>query len=449
MTEDTSPRQSMRTLSRWRHLLKAPLTIDCPSMEVSGHDFEEPVFTGPGQIHIRSRTEMDFVMHATPRDSGEAFKKLVHTQKNPYDVRDQFRLSATQYDGTEWHCGWVPIRLGETLGNVWQLTGSISSLMTVATGHFIASTSSIEAIYTPKLRLPLSSAMTTSMQRDGIEVLRKIERGGTTVEVAETQIDFFVDPEFDATWAVAATSTDFCHPYAENWVSEPLCLLLGQLVFPRLVARNHGDRADIWLRPSPPIQMDTLAASILQEDPLGAHGRFWEAYCQTLTMISRARDEDGGRNFEAHPLTLYYHEVIQATRGSNWVWCLTLASAVEGVAKLIAPEAERKSDYAPEDIEGLKQHVKAWKGDKDLRGRILNSVALAETKGIVQILRRLKNEGAISDSHINAWQTVRNQVMHGELVAPWAEQELEERMRFLAELMHRLSMRYIAKPRTG
>lgn len=273
-------------------------------MEIIGHDFEEPVFTGSGQIHIRSKTEMDFVMHATPRDSGEAFKKLVQAQKNPHDILKQFGLSATQYDGTEWSCGWVPIRLGETLGNVWQLSGPISSLMTVATGPFIAPTSSIEVIYTPKLRLPLSSTMTTSIQRDSVEVLRKMEPGGKTVDVADTQINFFVDPELDATWAVAATSADFFHPYAENWLSEPLCLLLGQLVFPRLVARNHGDRADIWLRCSPLIQMDTLAASILQEDPLGAHGRFWEAYCQTLTMVARARDKNGGRNFEAHPLTL-------------------------------------------------------------------------------------------------------------------------------------------------
>ena len=443
MTDETSPRQVTRTLSRWRHLLKAPLTINCPSMKIIGHDFEEPLFTGSGQIHIRSGTEMDFVVHATPRDSGEAFKKLVHAQRNPYDVLDQFRLSASQYDGTEWNCGWVSIRLGETLGNIWQLSGSISSLMTVATGHFTTPTSSIEVIYTPRLRLPLSSTMTTSIQRDGVEVLRKMEAGGRAVDVAGTQINFFVDPEFDATWAVAATSTDFCHPYAENWVSEPLCLLLGQLVFPRLVARNHGDRSDIWLRPSPPIRMDTLAASILQEDPLGAHGRFWEVYCQALAMVTRARNEKGGRNFEAHPLTHYYHEVIQATRGSNWAWCLTLASAVEGVAKLLTPEAERKSDYASKDIESLKQHIKAWKGDKDLRGRILNSVALAETKGIVQILKKIKSVGAIDDAHVNAWQTVRNQVMHGKLVSPWSEQESEERMRLLTELIHRLSMKYI------
>lgn len=386
---------------------------------------------------------MDFIMHATPRDSGGAFKRLVHAQRNPYDVLNQFRLSATQYDGTGWNCGWVPIRLGETLGNIWQLSGPISSLMTVATGHFIAPTSGVEVIYTPKLRLPLSSTMTTSIQRDGVEVLRKVEHGGKTVEVAGTQIDFFVDPEFDATWAVAATSTEFPHPHAENWISEPLCLLLGQLVFPRLVARNFGDSATIWLRPSPPIRMDTLAASILQKDPLGAHGHFWEVYCQTLTMITRATDKTGRPNFEAHPLTRYYHEIIQATHGSNWMWCMTLASAVEGVTKLLTPQSELKSDYAPADIEGLKQHIKAWKGDKHLRGRILSSVAYAETKGIVQILKKFKNGSAIDESHIDAWQTVRNQVMHGELISPWSGQELEDRMRLLTELVHHLSMKYI------
>jgi hypothetical protein len=149
--------------------------------------------------------------------------------------------------------------------------------------------------------------------------------------------------------------------------------------------------------------MDTIAASILQEDPLGASNRFWEVYRQILTMIARARNVDGSRNFEAHPLTHYYHEAIQATRGSNWVWCLTVASIVEGVAKLLTPEAERKSDYAPEDIESLKCHIETWKGNNNLRSRILNSVTLAESKGIVQILKKLKDEGAIDSSHIHAW----------------------------------------------
>ncbi|QEE25265.1 hypothetical protein CS053_12765 [Rhodanobacter glycinis] len=96
----------------------------------------------------------------------------------------------------------------------------------------------------------------------------------------------------------------------------------------------------------------------------------------------------------------------------------------------------------------MTKHIKAWRGDKSLRGRILNSVALTKTKGVVQVLKTLKNEGTIDDRHINAWQAVRNQVMHGELISPWPEQELEEQMRLLAELMHRLSMDYIVRHST-
>ena len=303
-------------------------------MQIVGTGCEEPVFTGSGRLDIRSRTEMDFVMHATPRDGGEAFKRLVRAEKNPHKIHDQLGVRATQYDGIEWNAGWAPIRLGETVGNTWRLSGPIDSLMAIVSGRDVAPTRGIEVIYDLKLRVPLPLNMTTSVRQGDSEVLRRAERGNKTIDVAETQIDFFVDPELDATWAVAATSEDFPHPYAENWVSEPLCLLLGQLVFPRLVARNFGDRSTIWLRPSPAIETNTLAASILQEDPLVAHDRFWEVYRQILTMIVRAQDGDGERNFEAHPLVQYYHEVIQATRGSDWVWCMTLASAIEGLTKV-------------------------------------------------------------------------------------------------------------------
>ena len=59
--------------------------------------------------------------------------------------------------------------------------------------------------------------------------------------------------------------------------------------------------------------------------------------------------------------------------------------------------------------------------------------------------RILKDDGTIGSDHIDAWQTVRNQVMHGELVSLGSEQKLEERMRLLTELMHRLSKKYIVQ----
>jgi hypothetical protein len=444
MAVESSDAANMRTLSRWTHLLRVPLTLECPVMQILGHDFEEPLFTGSGQIHIRSSTQMNFVMNAQSADHGEALKRLTLAEKNPYDHMAQVRLLATAYDGTSWNAGRTVVTLGETLGGIWRLSGPVDGITADVSGPFVAATSGIEVIYDGKLRLPLPLSMVTSVRRGDREVLRKVERGGATVSAAGTEINVFVDPQLDVTWAVAATSTAFHHPFAENWVSEPLCLLLGQLVFPRLVARNFGNRAAVSLRPAPPLVTDTLAASILQEDPLGAHGKFWEVYGQILTMITRARADNPEVNLEAHPLTRYYHEVIQATRGSNWAWCLALASAIEGVANLLVPEADRASDYPLADIESLRKHISAWSGDEDLRSRILGSLAYAGTKGTIQALKDFQTHG-VTRKHLEAWKTVRNKVMHGELVVPWSEEKLELRMRLLAELLHRLSLVYIER----
>lgn len=162
-------------------------------------------------------------------------------------------------------------------------------------------------------------------------------------------------------------------------------------------------------------------------------------------MVVHARNESGHPNFEAHPLTRYYHEIAQASTGSHWALCLTLASMVEGVAKMLFPDGDRQSDYEPNDIQDLERHIKTWKGDADLRGRILGSLALTKTKGIVQSLKALIGNGAIKAAHIDTWQSVRNQVMHGHLVSPWIDQELDQRLSLLIELAHRLSRAYVHK----
>jgi hypothetical protein len=442
MGADEPSFENVRTLSRWKHLLKVPSTIECPSMQIVSPNPEEPVFTGIGRIDIRSRTEMEFVMHATPREGREAFERLVRAEKNPHNIYDQLGVRGIDYHGTEWNAGWTSIHLGVTRGNTWRLSGPIDSLFTEVSGPDVARTSSIEVIYDSRLRIPLPLNMSTSVRRGDREVLWKLQGGGTTIDIAGTHIDFFVDPKLDATWAVAATSEAFLHPHAENWVSEPFWMLLGQLVFPRLIARNLGERSMIWVRPSPPIDTSTLAASILQQDPLAAEDRFWDVYRRILTMIVGARDEHGDCNFEPHPLSRYYHEVIQATLGSNWVWCLTLASAIEGVTNLLVPKAERKAGFAPKTVEDLKKHIEKWCGDDDLRRRILNCVSDLK-KGTGQILKKFKDDGLIADDQFEAWRAVRNSVMHGELVTPWSDERLEDRMRLLSELMHRLSMKYI------
>ena len=94
----------------------------------------------------------------------------------------------------------------------------------------------------------------------------------------------------------------------------------------RLVARNFGNgSAQVWLRPSPRHFTNSGIVSLIEGDALGAGTEFWELYASLLKLIAEDRDEKGHPNFEPHRITRFYEEIIQATQGSRWVQCLTIA----------------------------------------------------------------------------------------------------------------------------
>lgn len=413
-------------------------------MELLGRDHEPPVFTGPGHITINPDTRMHFVMHATPRNSSEAFKKIVQAQQNPYDILHQFRVNAVGYDGTEWSGGWTSVTLGDATANVWRLSGPIGKLHTDAEGFGVAEDSSVELIYDRALRLPIPMNMVKTVVRDGEQVLLSRSAGRAVVDALDAEIEFFRDAEREHIWAVARTSPTFPHPYLENWISEPLNLLLGEIVAPRLVARNFGGgRAFISLREVSGRPADSLTASILREDPLGAGDAFWALYRDILTLVAIARDADGGKNFEAHPLTRFYWEIIQATRGSNWVLSMTLASVVEGLIKRTYPTGVQEASCPEEDVRSLRKVIGSWKGDEGLRSSVINYLDRRNTKGLTGVLRSLAREGVITTPQAKAWEALRNSSMHGEMVVPWSDQEQDAQINHLIELAHRVAKLYL------
>lgn len=440
----------IRTLNYWKsRFATVPCTIECPEMRLlGGQDHEPPTFVGPGHIDIRSATAIDFTMFASPADGGDAFRRLIRAQENPYEVLEQFRLVATDYEGTEWAGGWTHPELKETHKVGWLLMGTLNSLVTQARGRGVSTDSGVELIFQPKLRLPMGKAMVSVTSVDGEEIERRRSAGQHTVCALDTEIRFFYTPsdESDSLWITAKTSDKLQHPYAENWLGEPLRVLLGQLIFPRLVARNFGDgTAQVWLRPSPPRFSDSGIASLIGGDPIGAGARFWELYASLLTLLGEARDKQGHPHFESHQITRFYEEIVQATQGSRWVLCLTLASAGEGLTKMLMLPDEQKSDFAEKDIENLKTYVAAWEGNEDLRGRILADIARAGDRSISRYLRDLVARGVLEKRNERAWSAVRHAVMHGNLVSPWPTEEEDKRLRDLADLVHRITSELIRK----
>jgi hypothetical protein len=437
----------MRTLDHWESRLTAiPGIIECSMMHLIGRDHESPIFVGPGRIDVGSSTAIDFTMYASPTDEQDAILRLKRARENPYDIRDQFRLIATDYEDIEWSCGWTLPQLKEVTSKGWPLTGRLNSLVTQASGPWVSSDSGVELVFHPKLWLPMDKKMTSITSLDGVEVERRHRAGQHTVEVLESEIKFFYKPSGESLWVTARTSEKLTHPFAENWISEPLRVLLGQLIFPRLVARNFGNgTAQVWLRPSPRRFNNSGIASLLRVDPFQSPAKFWKLYTNLLKLVVEARDDQGQPNFESHPITRFYEEIAQATQGSRWVLCMTLASTGEGLARMLMRPDERKLDFPEKDIKDLKKVIEAWKGNPDLGKRVLTLFTFVGERGVASYLRDLVKRGVLTKSNAQAWSDVRNAVMHGSLVSPWATEEEDKRIIALADLVHRLTQELIGE----
>ncbi len=432
----------MQTLQYWKsRLTSVPSTIECPEMQLfSGSDHEPPIFVGPGHIDIRSSTAIDFTMFALAADGSDVFRRLVRAKENPYEIFDQFRLEATDYEGHKWAGGWTSPHLKGYPKVGWPLAGQINSLSTQASGPWVSNESGVELAFYPKLPLSMDKQMISVVSVGDEEIEKRFSDGQQTVKVLDSEIKFFHLPSEDFLWVTAKTTDKLQHPYLENWIAEPLRILLGQLIYPRLVARNFGNgTAQVWLRPSPRLSRDSAIAALVEGNPFRNEAKFWELYARLLVLIAEARDETGHPNFEAHRITSFYEEIAQATQGSRWVLCLTLASTAEGIAKMLMQPEDQASAFDKNEIDSIKDHIEAWKGNKVLRGQILGSVGYASKRSIGKYLKDLVQRGVLEVSAERAWSSVRNVVMHENLISPWATKEEDERLRDLARLVHQLT----------
>jgi hypothetical protein len=118
---------------------------------------------------------------------------------------------------------------------------------------------------------------------------------------------------------------------------------------------------------------------------------------------------------------------------------MTLASAAEGLAKLLMKPEDHTSEFGDAEVESMKKAIQAWKGNKGLKARVLDEVSHFGKKSVSKFMRKLAEQGALESRHEDAWSSVRNKVMHGNLVAPWSSKEEDEQIIALAELVHVLT----------
>lgn len=419
--------------------------ITCPAMELQAGDHEPPVVVGEGEITVKSTTLFEYILRGSPADVGHALRTLRRIDADPYDGTLRERLDVKTADGMSLSGGWtIPKVYVPDDGGPWTFTGEIESLSFHEDGSFEPGT---EVAFT----LPRGHRARLVLRRF-MEEVGEGNRREKTLVINGATLRLMLDDDADLL-IMQAPSTDILRPtFAENWLGEPLRIMFGQLIYPRFALRQSETWSMGWVRPSPAWSRESDASALWQgpEQLIDGDG-FWETYRRLLSLIASARDTQGHPNWEANRLTELYVEVIQAARGSRWVWALTYASAAEGVIGMLGLEKIPRMDMSDEQIaelaeavDSFKAYVDEWKGDprpvqsaKNAADRMLKTTAAIA-------LRHLRSTKWITSDEYCAWDKLRNKVMHGKLVSPYSSAEDDKLLLDLSGLLHALTRRLIS-----
>lgn len=427
-----------RTLTSFEWLLQpTEHVIQCPRMFLDGwHDHQPPIFEGSGRFTLRNSTEIHFEFDAKARMQTEGMRALRHCAEEPDDRTSAMRLRGVDYSGTKWNAGWVRPRLGEMQGDYLHLFGESGALSTDV--HQTEPKSGVELVYSPTPEVPFTETIRTVAHLGDTQLGWRTSGGKHRMEILGSVIEAMTQPWSGELWICASTSEDLRHPYLENWLSEPLRALRGQLIYPRLVARNFEDgRAAVWVRPAPALRatLGGCASQLVSRSP----AEFWSYYELYLTYVAQHRNADGRPEFEANDLTRLHDEVIQARMaGSHWVIALCVASAIEGLVKLDPGFSSTPPDFTAEELAPAHKVISEIESNA-LRERLKNSVALLGRASIAKYLSQMQRDDRITKSQLDAWKKVRNQVAHGNLFEPWGTREEHERLVDLIQLFYRLT----------
>lgn len=189
----------------------------------------------------------------------------------------------------------------------------------------------------------------------------------------------------------------------------------------------------LWVRRSPAWTRDSVWLAMWDASDPTTEDLFFDLYRDLLTMVVRTG------LWGSHTVTAYFEEVIQAMQGSRWVWAMTMASSIEGIARILVPEETRRADADPAAIAGLIEHIDTWVGPQRLRDTARSAVGRADKVSVVRGLIDLADQGVGSRAQVETWRRLRNQVMHGEFVSNYSTEEDDAILLNLSDLLRALT----------
>lgn len=427
----------MHDLNEWRWLLNSPQTIRCERIRLLGGDCDPPVAEGTGEVYIESNSRFRFQFTATDVDRKIVDERQQRLRDNPYDGFARFRVQAWDAAARHWHLGWTEPEFSIQAEQV-VVRGLCEGLsVDVPTNSETSSTTTLYRLQ--NVRQLMSLMMLSNAGSDQNTFAFKLD---------DSSVELSYAPK-DAVLLVSATHSGSLPPtYTENWLGEPLRILLGHLVFPSLVARDvSGAKMFLSLRRTPKMAHTGGIASHLRYR-VGPNQlpSFWKSYEELLRWIASARGQDGKPNFESNSTTRLCEEIVQAEYlGSRWILALTLASAVESQARKLADTMQTPdNEDAKLERDQLIEHIQEWSGTDELKKIAVSAIRRSVEKTTPKILRALCNSGSVTKEQITAWNKVRNSVVHGHLISPYSSEKEDAYILAMAKMFHALTKEVIS-----
>lgn len=396
---------------------------------------------GTGTLRLDEFGDFQFELTGTTVERQRLENFLAQHRRDPYDGLGRFRLIVETPERAKLHCGFVAIdTMRITSSDAVECSGYPEGLSFDAPSIGAVGTEIL--ILVPK-RHWLSTVLTFSLPPPNDEGISR-----KTLTIRGSALEFEFEPKTNSFTIAVIGSDTFLQTYTEGWLSEPLRLMLGQLVFPRIIVRSNPDRAIVFVSQIRPWHTEHDAFSLF--DPAEAFNQpdlFFEHYAELLGFVANEKDGSGNPVIDRQPLTFFYEELAQAMRGSRWIMTMTLASAVEGVLELLFPAGVKDESLNPEEIADLKAHIDRWPGHNlssedsiaALKNKAKGSISHATILTATKRLRLLVKQGKIERAEMAAWEKVRNKVAHGKIFPRFSSADSDQLIENLMSLFRKLA----------
>jgi hypothetical protein len=251
----------------------------------------------------------------------------------------------------------------------------------------------------------MQDTTTTQLVRQGKVISQSPRADHTRISDDQFSIEFLEDSTSGFTEVIAQNGPEFMPPFAGIGLADAIVYVLCRISRPRVVTRFFENDALVF------IQACNLNARTGLPDPIRGSPQqttsCWDIFKAFL------RQYIGRQELSSVPTAEHLYEVISASNGTIHGFTVSLLLTIE---KLFNGLAEPMPSDLKKEFEGLRNHVKTWSGNQQVRNRALRLLTGLEHPPPRSILEKLTEAGVVTSEESKSWLTLRPKVAHGNLV---------------------------------